>query len=145
MATQTVNTVPQVRSESERAPRPSRIPFGVPRSKLEVPLDVPGYHLHWINDEEGRLAEAQRGAYTFVKPSEIGDTASEESQVKRLVGTTSQGTPLYAYLMKLEDEFYEEDQKALTSVADEFDRAIRRGEIDKRPGDNRYSRDIKIS
>jgi hypothetical protein len=32
--------------EQKRAARKERIPFGVPRSKLSVYQDIPGYHLH---------------------------------------------------------------------------------------------------
>lgn len=133
-----------VRTQADRPARTKRIPFGVARSKLGVTLELPGYHLHWVNDTAGRIAEAQQGGYTFVEPKEIGE-AGQDSQVKRLVGTQEDGQAMYAYLMKLENEFYEEDQKINLKIADEFDNAIRRGELDNKPGDKRYNGGIKIS
>lgn len=135
---------PVVRSEADRPVRAKRIPFGAARSKLGVTMSVPGYHLHWVNDAAGRVAEAQAGGYTFVEPKEVGDAASG-TQVKRLVGTQEDGSALYAYLMKIEDEFYAEDQKLNTKIADEFEQAIRRGKLDEKAGDHRYNGGIKIS
>ena len=40
------------------------------------------------------------GGYEFVTPKEIGE-ARDETQVKRLVGSSKDGSPLYAYLMKI--------------------------------------------
>lgn len=132
-----------VRSPADRAKRPERVPFGVARTKLEVPMHIEGYHLHWVNDTPGRVLEAQRGGYTFVEPSEVGATDSG-TQVKRLVGKDEAGDALYAYLMKIELEFYHEDQEKIQSQVDQFDKAIRRGELESAgKADNRYH-NIKV-
>ena len=47
--------------------------------------------------------------------------------------------------MKVEQEFYDEDQARLQGEVDKFDRAIKRGELDAKPGDKRYNGGIKIS
>ena len=138
------SVTPQVRTEVDRPARTKRIPFGVPRAKLGVLMEVPGFHLHWVNDSAGRIAEAKQGGYTFVDPKEVNDTGTD-SNIKRLVGSQEDGSALYAYLMKIELRYYDEDQKALTGVADEFERAIRRGKLDEKPGEHRYDGGIKIS
>jgi hypothetical protein len=107
-------------------------------------MEIPGYHLHWVNDTAGRVAEAQQGGYVFVEPKEVGDP-SKETQIKRIVGAQEDGSALYAYLMKIEEEFYAEDQAKLQGDVDKFERAIRRGELDAKPGDKRYNGGIKIS
>lgn len=133
-----------VRTEADRPQRSKRIPFGTARTKLGITMMIDGYHLHWVNDSAGRVAEAQAGGYTFVEPKEIGD-ASKESSIRRLVGTNEDGTAMYAYLMKIENAFYDEDQKDVQAIADKFELAIRRGELDSRPGDKRYNAGIKIT
>lgn len=137
-------TTPAVRSEADRPQRAKRIPFGVKRQKLGVSMDIPGYHLRWINDDGVRIVQAEQGGYMFVTPAEIGLT-DKDSQVKRLVGKTETGSPLYAYLMKLEQAFYEEDRAVSQKEVDKFDTAIKSGSVEARPGDNRYNAGIKIT
>lgn len=128
-----------VRSEGERhveqQPR-ERIPFGIPRSKLAVAIAIEGYHLHWINDSAGRIYEAQQGGYAFVSPEEVG--AEGEDKVKKLVGKNEDGSPMFAYLMKIDLDLYEQDQKVLGSVQDQFDKAIKSGSLNEKTGENRY-------
>lgn len=134
----------QVRTEADRPRRATRVPFGVARTKLDVPMHIEGYHLHWINDSAGRVMEAQRGGYTFVEPKEVG-AVDTGTQIKRLVGRDEGGEPLYAYLMKIELEYYLADQKLIQDENERFDNAIRRGEVAPTVGDHRYDGGIKIS
>lgn len=118
------------RTEGERAkvrtPR-TRIPFGAPRSKLVVPIKPEGYHLHWVNDDAGRIFAAQQGFYEFCSPSECGLDETEDGKVKVLVGKNAQNGPLFAYLMKIKLEYYEEDRDLINSQQDSFEEAIKRG------------------
>lgn len=41
-------TTSQIRAEHDRPQRTKRIPFGVPKTKLGVNLDIPGYHLFGV-------------------------------------------------------------------------------------------------
>lgn len=133
----------QVRAEHDRPQRPRRIPFGVPKTKLGVNLSVPGHHLYWCNDIENQIEEAQAGGYEFVTPKEIGEVR-EDSQVRRLVGTKKDGSPLYAYLLKIKQEWHEEDKAQLAEIDDQFERAIRRGKLSEQPGDARYDGGIQF-
>lgn len=126
-----------VRTAADRPQRKERIPFGVPRSKLTVNVEVQGKHLHWINDSAGRVFEAQQGGYEFVTPQEIG-SSDKETQVRRLVGRNEDGSALYAYLMKIDQEWYEEDQAFIQSQLDSLDDAMRQGRFEEKPGDRRY-------
>lgn len=134
---------PQVRAECDRPQRTRRVPFGVPQTKLGVTLEVPGYHLYWCNDAGGNLEQAQAGGYEFVTPREIGETR-DGSQVKRLVGTNKDGSPLYAFLLKIKQEWHEEDQGKLAEIDDQFEKAIKRGKLLEQPGENRYDRGITL-
>jgi hypothetical protein len=114
--------------EMARQPR-KRIPFGAPRSKLVVPVKPEGYHLHWVNDDAGRLFAAQQGYYEFCSPNEVGMEDTDGSgKVKVLVGKNAQNAPLFAYLMKIKLEYYEEDKALISSQQDSFEEAIRRGQ-----------------
>lgn len=134
----------QVRAECDRPKRTQRVPFGVPQTKLGVTLEVPGHHLYWCNDVGGQLEQAQAGGYEFVTPREIGETR-DGSQVKRLVGTNKDGSPLYAYLLKIKQEWHEEDKKQLAAIDDQFEKAIKRGTLLEEPGENRYNGGIKLN
>lgn len=134
------------RTEADRPQRKTRTPFGVPKFKLGVPMQIEGFHLHWINDTPGRVQEALSSGYQFVVPKEVG-IPTEETQVKRLVGTQESGEPLYAYLMKIELDYYEEDQKELQRQVDMFDNLVRQGKLEQATNDKRYQpgTGIKIS
>lgn len=134
----------QIRAECDRPKRTQRVPFGVPQTKLGVTLEVPGHHLYWCNDAGGQLEQAQAGGYEFVTPREIGETR-DGSQVKRLVGTNKDGSPLYAYLLKIKQEWHEEDKKQLAAIDDQFEKAIKRGTLLEEPGENRYNGGIKLN
>lgn len=123
--------------------RNKRTPFGYKVSKLDVAVEIPGYKLRWINDENGRIHEAQEGGYQFVEPSEVGSANTEDTKEKRLVGKQQDGKPLFAYLMKLPLEFYEEDQELRRSEQKQIDDAIRGGSIGVTPGDNRYVKSVR--
>lgn len=131
----------QVRSEldrvEERQPR-SRIPFGVPRSKLAVLGEIPGYHLQWINDTGGRIDEARAGGFEFVTRNEIhlapGASVTPLNsdlgdKVSMVVGTMKQtGASLRAYLMKIRNDYKDEDRKILKDRRELRMASIKRGQ-----------------
>lgn len=137
-----VESTTVIRSEAERqtqTPHRQRVPMGVPRTKLTVPYLVEGYHLHWINDENDRLFSAVQGGYEHVSPTEVG-LPEGAAKIKKLVGRQENGESLYAYLMKIKQEYYDEDQKALQAQVDVFEDALRRGQSD----DSRFNRSSYI-
>jgi hypothetical protein len=107
--------------------RNKRVPFGVARSKLSVANLIEGYHLRWINDEPGRIAQAQEGGYMFVEPSEVGREKSDDNKVKVLGGSQKDGSALYIYLMKISMEYHLEDSQENQAKLDKIDNAIRGG------------------
>jgi hypothetical protein len=118
--------------------RRERRPFGVPRSKLSVAKGISGYHLHWVNDDAGRIFEAEEGGYEFVSPEEVGRPKSSDGKVKQLVGKKEDGTGLFAYLMKIREEWYLEDQQEIQSSIDRVENAIKRGTFEENTNDRRY-------
>lgn len=129
-----------------------RVPMSVPVQKLEVP-EMPGYHLHWFIGSPERLQRAIDGGYEFVDEREVqtnnvslgGDsTASGNTDMGSRVSVVSgqeigrDGQPTRLVLMKIRQEWYEEDQKVIESrnelvVASLLGGAI--GAEKDRPGD----------
>jgi len=121
------------------AGRSKRIPLGRPRFKLKanhlIPPDKIG---RWINDDPGRLEDAQQAGYTFVKDSDaqVGEGAENErdglsSSVRRRVGVRADGKAKMAYLMAISREFFEEDQTGKEQDRKEIESGLRRGEVDQ--------------
>lgn len=129
-----------------------RIPMSVPQRHLEV-SEIPGYHLHWFIST--RIARALRAGYTFVTDEDgvdvnnfdlAGDASANGSSdmgsrisVPAAVGGDSDER---LYLMKLPQEFWEQDQAALEARNETVARALRgeKPDTDPNPFDtsNRY-------
>lgn len=116
-----------------------RIPMSSPKAKLGTP-EIPGYHLHWINDYPGRIAQAIRGGYEFVSGEETHITSQDlggdeaisgntdlGSRVSVVVGRDDNEKGLRAYLMKVRNEFYQEDQGVIQDRVDGLHDAMRQG------------------
>jgi hypothetical protein len=111
--------------------------FNGTQSKLSVSNIIPGYHMHVFNDEPGRVQQALDNGYEFVEPEEIGGTSAKVvsnntdvgSKVRYLVGTDGVGEPKYGFLMKIKQEWYDEDQALLQQRNDKTDAAIRSGKF----------------
>lgn len=112
-------------SNRSAAPERKRIPMAVPVQKLSVP-DIPGYHLHWFQGTPDRLERALQGGYEFVEETEtsvndagLGGTSTRTgntdmgSRVSVVAGSEigKDGQPIRLVLMKIKQEWYEEDQK----------------------------------
>ncbi len=118
-----------------------RIPMSIPRQKLQVPA-IPGFHLHWFRDEPGRIPAAIQGGYDFVNAEEVdlnnfslathAETSGNSdlgSRVSIASGASGSGSPLRLYLMKIKQEWYDEDQAIIQSQCDRIDQTIKRGKV----------------
>jgi hypothetical protein len=124
------------RTTTERPTRErQRNLFNGTQAKLTVNHLIPGYHLHIFNDEPGRVQTALDGGWEFVSPDEVGgikDSVTSGNtdlgdKVRYLVGTSEKGDGLYAYLLKIKQEWFDEDQAELQKRNDRVDDAIRGG------------------
>jgi hypothetical protein len=128
-----------IRNTRERKQRDKRASFNGTEGKLRVGCQIEGFHLHVFNDVPGRIAQALDVGYEFVSPNEVGGTSVNVvdrntdlgDKVRFLVGTGEKGEPQYAYLMKIQQEFYEEDQAVLQAKNDKIDEAVRGGKLTK--------------
>ena len=115
---------PATKSERSAAER-KRIPMSVPVQKLEAP-EIPGYHLHWFRGEPDRLQRAVDAGYEFVEDREMKINAVGLGSDSTRSGNTDMGSrvsvvnagdlgpdgqPSRMILMKIKQEYHEEDQK----------------------------------
>jgi hypothetical protein len=120
--------------------------FGAHRTKLQVEDKIKGYVLRWFNDVDGRVQRAQDGGYEFVDPKEVPrlgqgalhqDNSDVNSKVSKVVSRGKQ-VPIRAYLMKIKEEWYNEDQKKKEQVNQQIDDALRGGEPGGNVVENQY-------
>jgi hypothetical protein len=128
----------QARTTADRSGRTKRATFNGTEAKLRIDRQIEGFHLHIFNDTAGRIDQALSVGYSFVTEDEVGGTTTNVvsrntdigDKVRFLVGTNG-NEPQYAYLMKIQDEFYNEDQMSLQSKNDAVDAAILGGKMTK--------------
>jgi len=96
--------------------------MSVPLRKLEVP-DLPGWHLHWFLEKN--VPRAIQAAYEFVDFRELpinstgigtsleGGSADLGDRVRVLSGVSELSHPEYLVLMKLREEYWLEDRRAI--------------------------------
>lgn len=145
-----------VNPSNERASRvteATRVPMSLPELKLAVP-EIPGMHLHWFRG--ARVARAIQAGYEHVMADEVtivntglADDASRSgnsdlgSRVSVVAGDADpdSGAVERLYLMKIRQEWWEQDQKALEAKNEKIAATLRgSGDIAPNPEDtsNRY-------
>jgi hypothetical protein len=120
-----------------------RIPMSVPVQRLEAP-EIPGFHLHWFNGTPERIQRALDGGYEFVDEREMKinnvslggeSTRSGNTDMGSRVSVVSgqevgkDGQPTRLILMKIKQEWYEEDQKLVMARNEQVAAALRGGLI----------------
>lgn len=130
--TESEDTVETSRTETRRRKRGEH---GRGRLKLSVP-EVPGYYCRWVNDVDNKLHDATHNDdFSHVTRTEINDTVGESgdgnsdlgSNVRVLVDKDEQGKPIYSYLLKKKQEFYEEDIAENEDQRQGREESLRRG------------------
>lgn len=122
-----------------RVTEATRVPMSLPELKLYVP-DIPGYHLHWFRG--ARTPRALQAGYEFVDPQEVtlvnsglADDASRSgnsdlgSRVSVVAGDAdpASGSVERLYLMKIRQEWHEQDMAALEAKNETIAAALRGG------------------
>ena len=145
---------PSNRPEQASAER-KRIPMSVPVQRLEAP-DIPGYHLHWFMNSPARLQRALDGGYEFVDEREIQINNVSLGGTSAVSGNTDLGTrvsivsgqevgkdgqPTRLVLMKLKQEWWDEDQVLVEAKNSKIRDSLLGGMIgaeNDRPGDSQH-------
>ena len=132
--------------------RKKRIPFGSHRQKLQI-KPIKGYHTHWFNDRNNRILDAEQAGYEFVYRHEIervGDVdvvpdRDQGEKVTYVVGTNENGSPLVAYLMKIKDEWHNEDKADKARKLNELEEGLKTPNIENRYYPQEVPRGMKRS
>lgn len=114
---------------AEAPRRRKRQSHALARLRLTVPFHPEGYYCRWVNDDGIEVEWRLQNDYEFVGPEEVGLTAGEESRVRRLVGTKENGDALYAYLMKIRQEWRDEDVREEGELQRRFEEQVKSGTI----------------
>ena len=116
--------------------RRNRGAFNGTRGKLQVGHQIPGYHMYFFNDEPGRIQAALDAGWEFVSPDEVGyastnvtnrNTDLGSNRVSVIGGKNDQGHAMAQVLMKIRQDWWEEDQADIQKRNDRTDAAIRSG------------------
>lgn len=110
----------RVKPDIKKTQQQDFVPFDTPWARLSHP-DLPGFHCHWFNDTPGRIPRARRAGYQFVTREEVpffGDRPNDPSvredvgdQVRTVVGSHDSGEAIWAVLMKIPLDIYNNQQK----------------------------------
>jgi hypothetical protein len=126
---------PQMRVTEE-----NRIPMSTPELKLSTP-DIPGYRQYWFLSRN--VERALRAGYTYVDFDEVSMQGTGYANDLADSGSTDLGTrvsleagrggdwhnqPERLYLMKIRQEWFDQDQQKLEDRNEEIARALRGGE-----------------
>ena len=106
--------------------RPTRTPLGQ-RGRLNVSGKEPGFQYRIVNDNEGRVQDFIDAGYEIVTDNKVsvGD--------KRIANPTQEGSPVkvhvgagqQAYLMRIKDEWYKEDQDVKQAQINELEESMK--------------------
>jgi hypothetical protein len=121
--------------------RKNRIPMDRVQ-KLQVPIPA-GYVGRWFNDTQGgRVQQAIAAGWRFLTAEEMKvqeDDHDRGTALSRHVGANRDGSSQQAYLMVIEKELYDEDQKAKQDRLDQQDKELMSAVPDK-TDENQYAK-----
>ena len=124
-ALQQEGTSPQNKANKQN--RKTRVPIGTARGRLEVHGKEPGFHYAWINDYN--VDEALDQGFEFVD-HDVKVGTRRIGVGKREDGSAAVWMPVGAgvtgFLMRIPQEFYDEDMKAYNRRVEESEEGIKR-------------------
>lgn len=131
----------RMEATSNRENKRERVPIGEPRGRLTVEGQEPGFHYAFINDYN--VDHAQDSGYEFVTHNvkigqrHVNRPANSDNSYKVSVPA---GGGVTAFLMRIPQEFYEEDMKRMSAKVDITEQSMR-----KQSGSNGLEGSVKIS
>jgi hypothetical protein len=109
----------------------TRRPLGKIKPRLENDPPPAGYHARWVNDTEGRIADALAAGYAFMNDR-------DGRPRKMVVGTKRTGGPLVAFRMMIPIEWYMADRAKLQEGREALLADMMRGKAGRGAEDGRY-------
>lgn len=104
-----------------------RIPVSGRRDVLTASGKEKGYTYRWVNDDGSRIPEFKEGGYEAVidRSMVIGDSSTSSPSTLGAHITKNVGQGVTAHLMRIKDEFYQEDQIAKARVVDQKEESLK--------------------
>lgn len=132
-------------AQETRVTEATRVPMSVPEPRLAVP-EIEGWHLHWFLEKN--IPRAEKAGYVFVEDDEV-DIANRDliADDAAMSGNTDLGSRISMLsggdpgpngqierlvLMKIRQEWWEEDQKSLEARNDKIAEALRSGKVNQK-------------
>lgn len=124
------------------AGRVRRTPVGR-RNVLTVSGKEPGYHYRVVNDVGGNVQRFLSAGYEFVDANDvtIGDTRIGAPSATGSKAEAHVGGGTKAFVMRIKEEWYKEDQAAKQTHADALEAATKEKALDGNYGKLEISRD----
>lgn len=124
-------------------PARERMPMSLPELRLAVP-EIPGYHVHWFRSDATRIERALKGGYQFVEQDEVQLNRTALGSGLEDQGSTDLGSRVSVasgggerlVLMKIQNQYWEEDQKLLEEKNESIASVIRGDKGFQVAGDN---------
>lgn len=111
-------------SKINRSDRPKRQPINGYRDTLNVSGKEEGFHYCWVNED--KVPRYEQGWYEFVTHDVIvGDTKINTAQQLGQKVSLAVGNQMMAYLMRIPNEYYEEDMKAQSDAVDDMESTMK--------------------
>lgn len=129
MSNETKKAVGRPKSTESRAVgRPKkRIPVSGHRDVLTVEGKQEGYVYRWVNDVDSRITRFQAAGYELVEADvQVGARTVDNPGKFGSVVSKNVGRGVTAYLMRIPEEFYKEDQAAKLKEVDEKEADMKR-------------------
>lgn len=94
--------------------RKKRVPIAGNRDILTVHNKEDGFVYRWVNDTDGRISKFKAAGYEQVDARDIEVGEQDVKQASQLGATVTKGVGkgTNAVLMRIEEEYYKEDQAA---------------------------------
>ena len=112
-------------TRGNRTTRTARVPV-TERNILSVKGKEPGYHYRIVNDSGDRIQQLQDAGYEFVDAStvQVGDKRINSTSPEGTHAQVSVGGGVKAYVMRIKQEWYDEDQAAKQARVNQLEETI---------------------
>lgn len=110
------------KTTTQAVPKRTRVPITGHRQILEVKGKEPGFHYAWI--DEGMVFVAQEAGFEHVRhPVQVGSERIDVSDITNGIITRNVGGGKFSHLMRIPQEWYDEDMANLDNRTNEQERA----------------------
>lgn len=110
----------------KKTEKKTRIPVSGNRDILTARGKEPGWVYRWVNDTNNRILTFKDGGFEHTKPEDIdvGSIGIDNPSIVGGIVSKAVGLGVTAYLMRIKQEFYDEDQEAKALKVDRTEQAL---------------------